>query len=92
MLNVFRLDENTVNGKTDLDPSKITQFKVRLGKREYVKNNTRPELGITLEKEKTSNFKMFHWNYKRIVSMDQKDHETFLRARYEARITQWKAN
>ena len=53
MLNVFRLDENTVKGKTDLDPSKITQFRVRLGKREYVKYNTRPALGITLEKEKT---------------------------------------
>jgi hypothetical protein len=89
ILNILRLDQNIVKNSFDINPSKISCFKIKFGNKSVVGYRTRQLNSNTLEKVFNSS-RIFHWEFIRTVDMTGMNDENSLNERYERRISVWR--
>ena len=90
ILNILGLDQNIVKNDIDINPSKISCFKIKFGNKSVVGYKTRQLNSTTLEKTFNSS-RFFHWEFIRTVYMTEMNDENSLDERYERRISGWRA-
>jgi hypothetical protein len=92
LLIFFGLDQNIVKDHNDIEPSTITDFKIKFGNKQVLNYNTRKNNFVTVNKNLNSS-RIFHWEFIRVVQMTEMNGEDNLALdkRYEARTLEWRS-